>query len=125
MGGRGLIDITRHHDKQVKLLQTYFLNKQVTSPLHAAVVKADDRYTPLDLVRANENELATDKKYNNTVERQWSQKALHSRHLYDLGQQYVDTEASKKWLTNADFFAETEGFLTAIQDQVIPTRNIF
>ena len=61
MGGRGLIDITRLHDKQVKLLQTYFLNKQVMSPPHAAVVKADDdRYTPLDLVRANENELATD-----------------------------------------------------------------
>jgi hypothetical protein len=26
-------------------------------------------------------------------------------------------------MTNADFFAETEGFLTATQDQVIPTRN--
>jgi len=55
MGGRGLIDITRLQDKQVKLLQTYFLNKQVTSSLHAAVVKADDRCTPLDLVRANAN----------------------------------------------------------------------
>jgi hypothetical protein len=44
----GLIDITQLHDKQVKLLQTYFLSK-VTPPLHAAVVKADDRYTPLDL----------------------------------------------------------------------------
>jgi len=65
MGGRGLIDITQLHDKQVKLLQTYFLNKQVMSPLHAAVVKADDRYTPLDLVRANVNEVATDKEYNN------------------------------------------------------------
>jgi hypothetical protein len=49
MGGRGLTDITRLHDEQVKLLQTYFLNKQVTSSLHAAVVKADDRCTPLDL----------------------------------------------------------------------------
>ena len=28
-----------------------------------------------------------------------------------------------KWLTKADLFAETEGFLTAIQDQVILTRN--
>jgi len=55
MGGRGLIDITRLHDKQGKLLQTHFLNKQVTSSLHAAVVKADDRCTPLDLVRANAN----------------------------------------------------------------------
>ena len=89
MGGRGLIDITRLHDKQVKLPQTYFLNKQVTWPLHAAVVKVDDRYTPLDLVRANENELATDEEYNNNVKRQWSQKALHGRQPYDLSQHVV------------------------------------
>jgi hypothetical protein len=61
----------------VKLLQTYFLNKQVTLPLHAAVVKADDSYTPLDLVRASENELATDEEHNNNVKRQRSQKALY------------------------------------------------
>jgi len=48
---------------------------------------------------------------------------LHGRHPYDISQQYVDIEASKKWLTNADLFAETEGFLTAIQDQVILRRN--
>jgi len=80
MGGRGLIDITRLHDKQVKLLQTYILNKQVTSYLHAVVVKADDRCTPLDLVRANTNELPTDEEYNKKVKRKWSQKALHGRH---------------------------------------------
>ena len=80
MGGRGLIDITRLHDKNVKLLQTYFLNKQVTSSLYAAVVKADDRCTPLDLVRTNANELPTDEEYNNKVKRQWSQKALHGRY---------------------------------------------
>ena len=32
-------------------------------------------------------------------------------------------EASNKRLTNADLFAETEGFLTSIQDKVILTRN--
>jgi hypothetical protein len=64
----------------VKLLQTYYLNKQASSPLHAAVVKADDRYTLLDLLRADENELAADEEYNNKVKRQWSQKALHGRH---------------------------------------------
>jgi hypothetical protein len=123
MGSRGLIDITRLHDKQVKVLQTYFLHKQVTYSLHAAVVKADDRCTPLDLVRANANELPTDEEYNNKVNRQWSQKALHGRHPYDLSQLYVDIEASNKRLTNADLFAETEGFLTAIQDHVILSRN--
>jgi hypothetical protein len=32
-------------------------------------------------------------------------------------------EASNKWLTNADLFTETEGFLTAIQDKVVLRRN--
>jgi hypothetical protein len=123
MGGKGLNDIARLHDKQVRLLQTYFLNKQITSPLHAAVVQADHWYTPLDLLHANKNELTTDKEYTNKVKRQWSHKALHGRHPYDLNQQHVDIEGSNKWLTSVDLFAKTEGFLTAIQDQVILTRN--
>jgi hypothetical protein len=41
--------------KQMRLIQTYFLHKQVTSPLHAAVGKADDRYTPTYLFHANVN----------------------------------------------------------------------
>jgi hypothetical protein len=74
----------------VKLLQIYFLNKQATSHLRAAVVRVQDRYTPLDLLRANENELATDEEHNNKVKRQWSQKTLHGRHPDGLSQQYVD-----------------------------------
>jgi len=35
----------------------------------------------------------------------------------------VDIEASNKWLTSADLFAETEGFPRAIQDQVILTGS--
>jgi len=96
MGGRGLIDITRLRDKQMKLLQTYFLNKQVTSSLHAAVVKADDRCTPLNLVRANANEIPADEEYNNKVKRKWSQKALHGRHPYDLSQQHVDIRSCRQ-----------------------------
>ena len=95
MGGGGLIDVTRLREKQVKLLQAYFLNKQVTSSVHAVVVKADDRCTPLDLVRANANEIPTGEEYNNKVKRQWYQKALHGRHPYDLSQQYLDIEAPK------------------------------
>jgi hypothetical protein len=123
MGGRSLIDITQLHDKQVRLLQTYFLNKQITSPLHAAVIQADGRYTPLDLFHVNENEITTDKEYINKVKTQWSQKDLRRRHPYDLSQQHVNKQASNKWMTNADLFAETECILAAIQDQVILTRN--
>jgi hypothetical protein len=79
MYDRGLTDITRLHDKQVKLLQMYCLNKQATSPLHAAAVQVNGRFTPLVLLRANENEVAIDEEYSNKVRRQWSQKALHGR----------------------------------------------
>jgi hypothetical protein len=48
---------------------------------------------------------------------------IHGRNPHDLSQQHVDIEALNKWLTSADLFAETESFLTAIQDQVILTRN--
>jgi len=48
---------------------------------------------------------------------------LHGHNPYELSQHYVDIEASNKWLTNVDLFPETEGFLTAIQDQVILKRN--
>jgi hypothetical protein len=67
--------------------------------------------------------IITDEEYNNQVKRQWSPKALHGRHPHDLSQQHVDIEASNKWLTGADLFAETEGFLTAIQGHVILTGN--
>jgi hypothetical protein len=100
MGGGGMTDIIRLHDNQVKSLQIYFLNKQASSPLHAAVVKADDRHTPLDLLHANGNELVTDEEYNNKVKRKWSQKNLHGRHPHDLNQKRVDIEASNKWLTS-------------------------
>ena len=52
------------------------LNKQVTSSLQDAAVEADDRCTPLDLVRANANELPTDEEYNNKTKIQWPQKSL-------------------------------------------------
>jgi hypothetical protein len=61
-------------------------------------------------MRINGSELATDKEYNSKAKRQWSQKALHGRHAYDLSQQCVDTKASNKWLRSADMFAEKRVF---------------
>ena len=48
---------------------------------------------------------------------------LHGRHPHDLGQDDVDSKASNYWLTHGDLFPETEGFVIAIQDQVIATKN--
>lgn len=40
-----------------------------------------------------------------------------------MNQPFIDKEASNKWLDSAGLFPETEGFIIAIQDQVINTRN--
>jgi hypothetical protein len=37
--------------------------------------------------------------------------------------QYVDQQASYKWLSVRSLYAETEGFMIAIQDEVIATKN--
>jgi len=76
IGGRGFIDVIRVRDKKAKLLQTYVLNKQFTSSLHAAGLREDDRCTPQDSVRANVNELHTDEEYNKKDKRQRTQKNL-------------------------------------------------
>ncbi|KAL0892504.1 hypothetical protein ABMA27_015607 [Loxostege sticticalis] len=54
---------------------------------------------------------------------EWIRKSLHGRHLQDLCHSNVDNKASNEWLRRGELFPETEGFLMAIQDQVIETRN--
>lgn len=53
----------------------------------------------------------------------WAQKELHGRYPRELSNQYVDQKASHSWLTRGDLFGETEGFMVAIQDEVINTKN--
>ncbi|XP_028174995.1 uncharacterized protein LOC114363470 [Ostrinia furnacalis] len=53
----------------------------------------------------------------------WKKKALHGRYPHQLEQDHVDQSASSTWLTKGNIFGETEGFMVAIQDQVIKTRN--
>jgi hypothetical protein len=53
----------------------------------------------------------------------WTQKTLHGRHQLDLSKPEVDKVASNAWLKKGELFPETEGFMLAIQDQVIETNN--
>ncbi|PZC82879.1 hypothetical protein B5X24_HaOG209322 [Helicoverpa armigera] len=121
-GGRGLIDILNLHNKQIKTLRQYFYMKKSSSTLHRSIAQNDRRFTPLNLQDTSEqkNERITDDK---TKLQEWTQKSLHGRHRQDLCQQNVDKEASNAWLNRGELFPETEGFMMAIQDQVIETRN--
>jgi hypothetical protein len=43
--------------------------------------------------------------------------------MTQLNQQGIDCCASNKWLNDGQLYPETEGFMMAIQDQVIGTKN--
>lgn len=123
-GGRGLIDVTFLYRNQINNLQKYFSKKAESSQLHRAVLLADIGYTPLNLHSATNQHTAVTKMERVTSQiNQWKTKALHGRHPQELEAENVDKEASNYWLTRGELFPETEGFLIAIQDQVIATKN--
>nr|CAI5828319.1 unnamed protein product [Callosobruchus analis] len=53
----------------------------------------------------------------------WAQKVLHGKHRYHITQDHINEQLSYTWLQDGQLFPETEGFMLAIQDQVIATRN--
>lgn len=121
-GGRGLIDLNHLHQKQIYILRTFFINKKASSLLHKIICEIDNNYTPLNLTDTELISIDT-LKYNQEKQNTWQQKELHGRHVHDLNQSHIDRDASNKWLDTAGLFPETEGFIMAIQDQVINTKN--
>jgi hypothetical protein len=51
------------------------------------------------------------------------QKSLHGRYFKELEQPEIDIQASHAWLKKSNIHPETEGFIFAIQDRVINTKN--
>lgn len=121
-GGRGLINIHTLWLKQIQKLHTFFQSKTSTSEMHKAVVSIDHNYTPLNLSKPL-IAATVSLESQNALKESWSLKVLHGRHQLDLEQPHIDTEASNKWLALGSLFPETEGFISAIQDQVVNTKN--
>lgn len=121
-GGRGIIHVKNLHNSQIKLLRKYFHEKQQVSPLHLCVCTVDKNYTPLNLA-SNENQRQEIISTQADRMAEWRSKALHGRHPHDIDQSHVDKQASNAWLVAGELFSETEGFMVAIQDQVIHTKN--
>lgn len=121
-GGLGILDIHKVHNTQIKNLRSYFHSRINESRLHEVVCSADKEYTPLNLhdqeIQLNESILTTDEKLNT-----WKSKALHGRHALELSRPDVDKDASNAWLNMGELFPETAGYMIAIQDQVINTKN--
>ncbi|CAK1579741.1 unnamed protein product [Parnassius mnemosyne] len=123
LGGRGLIDIQHLRQKQVERLKSFFYTKSHTSNIHKAIVTNDINYTPLNLSNQIETQNTTiDNQQTQKIE-DWKRKVLHGRHPHDLEQPHINKLASNKWLKIGNLFPETEGFIIAIQDQIINTKN--
>lgn len=54
---------------------------------------------------------------------EWRSKALHGRYPTAIERKNINKEKSVSYLIAGYIFAETEGRMAAIKDQVIPTRS--
>ena len=117
-GGRGLQNI-------YKLCKTQIL--KIRSKLHASnndllsfISEYDSQCTPLNLENTD-TDIGLDD-VNHDV-RQWKEKVLHGRFPALLHEEKIDNVALLTWLKNGQLYPETKGFVTAIYDRVIRTRN--
>ncbi|KAL1446767.1 hypothetical protein WDU94_003646 [Cyamophila willieti] len=118
-GGRGLVDLEQLHSKQISKYREYWENKNTE---FARNVKLADTYTPLKLANSTFDppRIQTENEYKE----QWKagpMKGKYPKVLFD--DPNVDRTMSTFYLTDGYLFPETEGFINAIQDQVIKTRN--
>ena len=120
--GRGFLDIPNLHFSQINKLRDYFRSQVETSDLIRTVCLADKNYTPLNL---KTSEIETPPNVLTREERidVWKSKSLHGIHPFQLSQDFIDIPSSNLWLQRGSLFAETEGFIIAIQDKVIATKN--
>jgi hypothetical protein len=120
MGGRGITDIVNAWQKQIRDLRDYFHKKAAEGDELLRAVTEADNTTPLNLQIADLdiNIVTAQEKIS-----RWMSKELHGRHINEVNQEYIDVQLTNSWLQSGKLFPETEGFMIAIQDQVIPTRN--
>ncbi|CAH2059309.1 unnamed protein product, partial [Iphiclides podalirius] len=119
-GGRGFLSALTMHNREVCSLRNYFLARSDES-IYTDVISCDKGLTPLSLA----NEQWQDPGVLSVSDREavWKEKELHGRFYKALHEPFVDTVASLNWLRFGHLFGETEGFVCAIQDQVIKTNN--
>lgn len=76
-------------------------------------------YTPLNMSKPDI--FATIIKGTDDRKQSWRKKQLYGKYPHSLHTANID--ASVRWLRDGHLFGETEGFMIAIQDHVIVTKN--
>lgn len=122
VGGRGVTDIQALCVSQIQQLRAYFVESQNRHEMYRTVCEADHGYSALHLAQ-EDYQLNCDIKTVDEMIVTWKQKELHGTHPHQLELEHIDKAASNAWLVRGDLFSETEGFMVAIQDRVIATKN--
>lgn len=121
-GGRGVTDIQALCVSQIQQLRAYFVESQNRHEIYRTVCEADHGFSALHLAQ-EDYQLNCDIKTVDEMIAMWKQKELHGTHPHQLELEHIDKVASNTWLVRGDLFSETEGFMVAIQDRVIATKN--
>lgn len=122
LGGQGLVNIPNQHYSQIGKLRDFFYATAATSDKYFILVNTDQNYTPLKLAFRDFEPLDHITNEATIVDR-WKHKAIHGRFPHQLLRENVDGYASTICFRHGQLFPETEAFLMAIQDGILPTRN--
>ncbi|RVE41606.1 hypothetical protein evm_013746 [Chilo suppressalis] len=118
-GGRGFLNANTLHNREKNNLREYFLN--VDMGIHGDIVAVDNEFTPLFLAKENWRRPVVLSTWDRSIV--WQSKELHGRFYRALHGPDVDLLASVSWFRFGDFFGETDGFICAIMDEVVMTKN--
>jgi hypothetical protein len=116
LGGRGLVDLKYLCYRQPIKIREYFLKSDL--PLCKQIVWLDKNHTALQL--GKEVNITTTIPLDRL--NFWLGKPLHGQFPNILLDANVDKEQSTLWLKKGQLQTETEGFICAIQDQVVTTK---
>jgi hypothetical protein len=116
LGGHGLVDLKNLYCRQLIKIREYFLKSDL--PLYKQIVSLDKSHTALQLGKEVNITMTTPLDRLNC----WLGKPLHGQFPNILLDANVDKEQSTLWLKKGQLQAETEGFICAIQDQVVATK---
>jgi hypothetical protein len=122
-GGRGLVNIKNQHNKQN--LST-FVHISIKNTTCLDYIKQLWKLTTIihhkdwlnQSLFLKFNQLMSDDQLT-----KWQQKSLQGRHPNEVNSDKIEMEVTYKWLTLGYLYPETEGFLKAIQDQIIAKKT--
>ena len=145
-GGRSLMNLEKEYKATMIGLQTYMTNKddvqiqavlrhQNSKALHS-VPKEAEKYlteagTTHDMTndhgktaiwKAKQLKLEYKEDFKKMVRDKWKEKAMYGNFPNYLDKDHVDVELSCKWIKHTGLKGETEGLITAAQDQALNTR---